>query len=616
MKFGSQLEQYKQPEWASYYLDFHSLRKKIKQLKIILKGRKFDMIDIRDLIPDSSNLSHAQQAEEVAVENLERGWVQSFLRELLKLSKFYCEKKLEYMQELEETFQHVMKHHGDLKTMVRKSDHYDPRQRLPSILRALQISHRNLWCLEVYSEINYLACIKILKKFRKVSSLDTQVVWRSYVEPSAFMRWKELQPYRKRIYEFISECITEGDKQRAKELIRQGEEQYGPMDMVIIGGCLGVSVVPLFESVLLAYELDDFSKVFPSLPIYRVTLCVVLVLWCAAWVVSQFERFSINWLYIFEIKSKSTISSTKLMTMASVFTVLWATLYLIHGFYLRYFFDWTSRDFITMLALMVFFFVLFVPFDVFYYKLRLELFRTIWQIIISPFGTVDFRHFFIADVLTSLSRPISDLYRGVCNVSRVWLDGQAPRCFGQHWILPIISTLPIYWRMAQCLNRYYASKDYYPHLLNAGKYALALVVLWLIYARELADVGIPLVIWSQLYILSTLYMLAWDLVVDWGLFSLSTFQLRDRRLYPKHYYILAAIADTVLRFNWILTVLPVTALSNPFLPVEAVVFISSFLEICRRAFWTLFRVENEKFSNIEKYRQVDFVPKIPTLIVD
>lgn len=615
MKFGSQLEQYKQPEWASFYLDFLALRKKIKQLRLILKGRKFDMIDIRDLIPGAAS-SHAQQAEEIAIENLERNWVQSFLREVLKLSKFYCEKKLEYMQELEETFQHVQKHHGDMKALVRKSDHYDPRQRLPSILRALQIAHRNMWCLEVYSEINYLACIKILKKFKKVSSLDTQVVWRSFVEPSAFMRWKELQPYRKRIYEFIAECITEGDRQRAKELIRQGEEQYGTMDMIVIGGCLGVSVVPLFESLLLVYELDDFSKVFPSLPIYRVTLGVVFVLWCAAWVVSQFERFSINWIYIFEIKSRSTISSTKLMMMASVFSVLWAVLFLIHGFYIRYFFDWEERDFVTMLTLLIFFFVLFVPFDVFYYKLRVEMLRAIWEIVKSPFGIVDFRHFLIADVLTSLSRPISDLYRGVCNVSSVWVNGQAPKCYGQDWILAIISTLPIYWRLAQCLRRYYVSKDYYPHLLNAGKYALALVVLWLIYLRELIGVDVSLVIWIQLYILSTLYMLTWDLVVDWGLFSLHNFQLRDRRLYPRSYYILAVLGDTILRFNWILTLLPVHTLQNPFLDVEAVVLISSFLEISRRAFWTLFRVENEKFSNIEKYRQVDFVPKIPTLIVD
>ena len=159
MKFGSQLEQYKLPEWASFYLDFLALRKRIKQLKLVLRGRTFEMIDIRDLIPGAES-SHVHKTEEIAIENLERAWVQVFIREVMKLNKFYCEKKLEYMQELEETFLHVQKHHGDLKAMVRKSDHYDPRQRLPSILRALQISHRNMWCLEVYSEINYLACIK------------------------------------------------------------------------------------------------------------------------------------------------------------------------------------------------------------------------------------------------------------------------------------------------------------------------------------------------------------------------------------------------------------------------------------------------------------------------
>ena len=84
----------------------------------------------------------------------------------------------------------------------------------------------------------------------------------------------------------------------------------------------------------------------------------------------------------------------------------------------------------------------------------------------------------------------------------------------------------------------------------------------------------------------------------------------------------AVVGDLLLRFNWILTLLPIQSLvsiqpfSNPHLGVEFLLFLTSFLEIFRRAFWTLFRIENEKFSNVEKYRQVDFVPKIPNLIVE
>jgi hypothetical protein len=174
----------------------------------------------------------------------------------------------------------------------------------------------------------------------------------------------------------------------------------------------------------------------------------------------------------------------------------------------------------------------------------------------------------------------------------------------------------MYWRLGQCYRRYYYSRDWYPHLLNVGKYASGIMVVWMFYFPILTGAGVSNMIWLQLYVLCTLYMLGWDLVMDWGLFSLTTLRFRERRLYPKRFYVYAVIGDVFLRFNWILTMLPVQALETSVLSAETIISVSSFLEIFRRAFWTLFRIENEKFSNIEKYRQVDFVPKIPNLIID
>ena len=42
-------------------------------------------------------------------------------------------------------------------------------------------------------------------------------------------------------------------------------------------------------------------------------------------------------------------------------------------------------------------------------------------------------------------------------------------------MLPIISVLPLFWRMMQCLKRYYTTRDKV-HLPNAGKYAAGLSV--------------------------------------------------------------------------------------------------------------------------------------------
>ena len=40
----------------------------------------------------------------------------------------------------------------------------------------------------------------------------------------------------------------------------------------------------------------------------------------------------------------------------------------------------------------------------------------------------------------------------------------------------IVAVLPAWWRFAQCLRRYYDTKEANPHLINAGKYSTSFFV--------------------------------------------------------------------------------------------------------------------------------------------
>jgi hypothetical protein len=61
------------------------------------------------------------------------------------------------------------------------------------------------------------------------------------------------------------------------------------------------------------------------------------------------------------------------------------------------------------LALIVLFALLcLLPFHVFYLKSRKELIRVLFHILLSPFGTVKFKHFFLADIITSLGVTLKD----------------------------------------------------------------------------------------------------------------------------------------------------------------------------------------------------------------
>ena len=56
----------------------------------------------------------------------------------------------------------------------------------------------------------------------------------------------------------------------------------------------------------------------------------------------------------------------------------------------------------------------FIPIKRFYYKERLQLGVMLMQICVSPFGKVSFSHFVLADILTSLVKPILDVPQSVC----------------------------------------------------------------------------------------------------------------------------------------------------------------------------------------------------------
>ena len=79
-------------------------------------------------------------------------------------------------------------------------------------------------------------------------------------------------------------------------------------------------------------------------------------------------------------------------------------------------------------------------------------------------------------------------------------------------------------------------------------------------------------------------------------------------MYPKHamYYGIICL-DLVLRFAWVLTLLPPQSGAQFALPAY-LTFVSMALEIFRRTIWGFLLLENEHRSNTAGDRRVDFVP--------
>ena len=70
--------------------------------------------------------------------------------------------------------------------------------------------------------------------------------------------------------------------------------------------------------------------------------------------------------------------------------------------------------------------LMFNPFPMFYRTPRFEIVKVLWEILISPFGLVKFRHFFLADVITSARLMLSDSTAMVCFYSSGDFRASAP----------------------------------------------------------------------------------------------------------------------------------------------------------------------------------------------
>jgi len=211
----------------------------------------------------------------------------------------------------------------------------------------------------------------------------------------------------------------------------------------------------------------------------------------------------------------------------------------------------------TLIVLLVFVGLCLAPLHCFYMRARKEVLVVLYNIVISPFGLVRFKHFFLADVLTSFVNPLKDIALLLYFfINGNWLTSkrfEAKDNFGLLMTTLIIALLPFWFRFAQCLVRYKETK-LNAHLWNAGKYMSSLFLQLANMFRTLcplSPVVVPLYICVALA--STIYCLIWDYYMDWGLIRSNEAgkrYLRPKLLFPRWFYYYAMASNCVMRFFW------------------------------------------------------------------
>ncbi|CAN0914594.1 SPX and EXS domain-containing protein 3 [Linum grandiflorum] len=256
--------------------------------------------------------------------------------------------------------------------------------------------------------------------------------------------------------------------------------------------------------------------------------------------------------------------------------------------------------------------LLIFPFDIFYLSTRYFLLRTLWRILFPLQASnhsfflllqaISFADFFVADILTSMSKVFSDMERSVCRMVHrqvatiAWFE--ADSICGSHSVaIPMVLVLPYLFRLFQCLRQYKDTKEK-TSLLNALKYSTAVPVIFLsalkyhVFPDKWTNFYRPLWLFSS--VLNSLYSFYWDVTRDWdmsGFTRIFKFNRPSVCSYIIHgrkwVYFWVIGSNLILRCTW--TYKLSAHLRHNYLTVFAI----TALEIFRRFQWVFFRVENE-----------------------
>ncbi|KMZ71431.1 Xenotropic and polytropic retrovirus receptor [Zostera marina] len=332
---------------------------------------------------------------------------------------------------------------------------------------------------------------------------------------------------------------------------------------------------------------------------YNPLLLITLMVWLWGLNLWVFSHSSVSYSKIFDLDHNhlSHIDIWKSATWMTVIVPTSMTAYIYLYSHREELLAASQPVVLYMVSLMILIF----PFDIFYLSSRYYLLRTIWRIIL-PLQSITFSDFFLADILTSMSKVLSDLERSVCRMLNrqvatiAWLEADSI-CGSHSGAIPLVLAFPYLCRFFQCLRQYRDTKEK-NCLFNALKYATAMPVIFLSALKYHAYPEKWIYFYRPLWLLSSVinssYSFYWDVTRDWDLSNFTRiFKFKNPSRFSNIFYGRPWVYYWVLGSNLILRCTWTYKLSSHLRHNYLTVFTITSLEIFRRFQWVFFRVENE-----------------------
>ncbi|KAJ1410900.1 EXS family-domain-containing protein [Ochromonadaceae sp. CCMP2298] len=317
---------------------------------------------------------------------------------------------------------------------------------------------------------------------------------------------------------------------------------------------------------------------------------IIIIVFVIMWSVALFILDKLRVDYTFVLTPKTTpiaiVFATGILLAAQYaasMTLMWTLL----GFPIE---TSISLFYLLMLALMV------VPLPTAFSETRTSFWRLLRNCFL-PGSSIHFSEVLLADCFTSLSKVLKDM--GISLFAMyAFMRSDSTVDYHNHAMVAIalLASLPYYLRVRQCTVQLYGCGDLYarvPVVLNIIKYCTAFPPIWL---TAYASLGYRLENMARLITffatLNSLYSFLWDVIMDWGMLSISRqgkFSLRPRIMLPAVTYFLATLLNLALRFAWLINRLP----GMDRLHSSVIVLAIELGEVFRRSMWMLYRIEWE-----------------------
>ncbi|CAA0823386.1 Phosphate transporter PHO1 homolog 3 [Striga hermonthica] len=498
---------------------------------------------------------------------------------------------------------------------------YELQKAEKTLQRAFVEFYQQLRLLKSYHFLNMLAFSKIMKKYDKITSRNTSTSFIEIVGKSYLGSCNEVNMLVERLEKAFIKHFTDGDRRKGMNYLRpttKKEKHSVSFFLGLFTGCCAALIGGINVSIhardLLDHEGQEqyMSNIFP---LYSLFVYIVLHMLMYGANTYLWRRYHVNYPFIFGFKPGTELGFREVFLLASGLSALGLAGVLAN---LDMEMDPETEKFQMLTELVplglvtVVLLITFFPLNIIYRSSRFFFIRCAWRCIWAPLYTVRKIIQKYYNVLNWQIQAIRSLQFYVCYYGWGDFRRRSNKCLESdvYKIFYIaVAIIPFSSRLLQaslayifCLRVLFEDKNP-KQFFNGLKYFSTVVALVMRTMYSLRRQTYWRVLAASTSGVTTVYNTYWDIVIDWGLLRRNAKNrwLRDNLLIScKPVYFVAIVVNVLLRLVWMQLILDFN--EAPFLHRNTMILIVSCLEILRRGIWNFFRLENEHFNNIEKFR--------------